>query len=398
MNKNKQSYKFFLTFNSPQEYDYDYTKIKKILYEEFPTFQYACMCSEKGSNLHYHVFISFTSRVRWNTVQKRFPHVDIRIAKGSVGQCVSYIKKDGKWESKEDKQHTVIKGTFEEFGDRPKEVPKSINHAELLEMIRNGVSNAEILEINPEFAKEITILDKLRYDILTHEKGGKIRLNLEVTYIFGDTGTGKSRYIWEHFSDEVCVITNYKGNGTFDGLKPTHDVLVFEEFRDSIKLKDMLNYCDIYPISAPSRYADKPIFATKIFIISNWKFEKQYSEEQIIDQEPKFDKEKETKLYANDSVILYIPEVDVYPDMVKEKWTLSKVQDFAKENNLTLDITYKETTDVEENIVLSQGRDPGDPIYNGYTLKITISKKPEDKTEPTDSLMPKDDKKDKKTE
>ena len=35
-------------------------------------------------------------------------------------------------------------------------------------------------------------------------------------------------------------------------------------------------------------------------------------EEQIIDQEPKFDKEKETKLYANDSVILYIPEVDVY--------------------------------------------------------------------------------------
>ena len=102
--------------------------------------------------------------------------------------------------------------------------------------------------------------------------------------------------------------------------------------------------------------------------------------------------------YANDSVTLYIPEVDVYPDMVKEKWTLSKVQDFAKENNLTLDITYKETTDVEENIVLSQGRDPGDPIYNGYTLKITISKKPEDKTEPTDSLMPKDDKKDKKTE
>ena len=48
------------------------------------------------------------------------------------------------------------------------------------------------------------------------------------------------------------------------------------------------------------------------------------------------------------------------------------VQIFAKENNLTLDITYKETTDVEENIVLSQGRDPGDPIYNGYTLKITI--------------------------
>ena len=39
----------------------------------------------------------------------------------------------------------------------------------------------------------------------------------------------------------------------------------------------------------------------------------------IISQEPAFNKDEETKLYANDSVVLYIPEVDVYPDMVKRK-------------------------------------------------------------------------------
>ena len=113
-------------------------------------------------------------------------------------------------------------------------------------------------------------------------------------------------------------------------------------------------------------------------------------EDLIIDQEPKFDKENETKLYEKDSVILYIPEVDVYPDMVKEKWTLSQVQDFAKEYNLTLDISYKETKEVEENIVLSQGRVAGDPIYEGYTLKVTISKEVEEKTDPVDPLMPND--------
>lgn len=112
-------------------------------------------------------------------------------------------------------------------------------------------------------------------------------------------------------------------------------------------------------------------------------------EDLIIDQEPKFNKEEETKLYENDSVILYIPEVDVYPDMVKEKWTLSQAQDFAKEYKLTLDITYKETKDTEENLILSQGREPGDPIYEGYTLKITVSKKLEEN--PTDPLMPTDD-------
>ena len=114
-------------------------------------------------------------------------------------------------------------------------------------------------------------------------------------------------------------------------------------------------------------------------------------EELIIDQEPKFKEGEETKLYKKDHVILYIPEVDVYPDMVTEKWTLSKVQDFAKEYNLTLDITYKESTTDEENIVLSQGREPGDPIYNGYTLKITVSKKPEDK-EPDNPLVPEPEK------
>lgn len=110
-------------------------------------------------------------------------------------------------------------------------------------------------------------------------------------------------------------------------------------------------------------------------------------EDLIIDQEPKFEKDKEIKLFKNDSVTLYIPEVDVYPDMVKENWTLSEAQDFAKDYNLTLDITYKETEDKEENLIISQGREPGDPIYEGYTLKITVTKKPEAK-EPTDPLMP----------
>ena len=113
-------------------------------------------------------------------------------------------------------------------------------------------------------------------------------------------------------------------------------------------------------------------------------------EDLIIDQEPKFNPEEEQKLYANAHVVLYIPEVDVYADMVAEKWTLSQVKELAEEYNLTLDISYKETTEVEENIILSQGRDPGDPIYEGYTLKITVSKKPEEK-EPTDPLLPSED-------
>ena len=119
-------------------------------------------------------------------------------------------------------------------------------------------------------------------------------------------------------------------------------------------------------------------------------------EDLIIAQEPEYKTDEETKLYSGDSVTLYIPEVDVYPDMVAEKWTIDKVEEFADKYHLTIDKSYKETDEVEEGTILKQNRDPGDPIYNGYTLKVTIAKKPEEK-EPVNDLIPSEDDKDKQT-
>ena len=96
-------------------------------------------------------------------------------------------------------------------------------------------------------------------------------------------------------------------------------------------------------------------------------------EDLIIAQEPEYKSDEETKLYKGDNVVLYIPEVDVYPDMVKEKWTIDKVEAFVDKYHRTLDKSYKETEDVEEGTILKQNREPGDPIYSGYTLKVTIA-------------------------
>ena len=122
-------------------------------------------------------------------------------------------------------------------------------------------------------------------------------------------------------------------------------------------------------------------------------------EELIIAQEPEYKSDEETKLYAGDNVVLYVPEVDVYPDMVAEKWTIDKVEEFADKYHLTIDKSYKETDEAEEGTILKQNREPGDPIYNGYTLKVTIAKKPE-KKDPVDDLVPndKDKQDDKKTD
>lgn len=114
-------------------------------------------------------------------------------------------------------------------------------------------------------------------------------------------------------------------------------------------------------------------------------------ENQIIDQTPKYNKDEELKLEKGDTMTLYIPNiVDVYPDMVAEKWTLEDAQAFADEYGLTLDITEEESEE-EPGTIISQGRPAGDTIIKGITLKVTVAKE-KSKEDPIDDLVPGNDK------
>ena len=70
----------------------------------------------------------------------------------------------------------------------------------------------------------------------------------------------------------------------FDGYN-CQPVICFDEFRSSIKLKEMLLYCDIYPLELPSRFSNKYACYNKVYIVSNWSLEKQYHEIQREDME-----------------------------------------------------------------------------------------------------------------
>ena len=71
----------------------------------------------------------------------------------------------------------------------------------------------------------------------------------------------------------VYRVTNYKH--PFDGYKG-EPVILFDEFRSSLPLPDMLNYLDVYPLMLPSRYADRVACYTRVFIVSNIPLEEQY--------------------------------------------------------------------------------------------------------------------------
>lgn len=216
-------------------------------------------------------------------IKRYFPEAHIEKVKGSISDNVLYIKKAGKWE--EDSKHgTKIEGSFEEFGTQPPDSKgKRHDMSELYQMVLDDMTNAEIISANQDYILQIDKLDKVRTTILTERFKDTVRLDLEVVYISGATGTGKTRGVLEQNGyANVYRVTDYLH--PFDNYN-CQPVIAFDEFRSSLKLKEMLLYCDIYPIELPSRYSNKFACYNKIFIISNWILEKQYPEVQREDME-----------------------------------------------------------------------------------------------------------------
>ena len=277
----KQSYMYQLTINNPIEKGYTHDNIKSKIIDNFRTITYFCMADEMGATFHTHIFIVFTSRVRWSKIKRHFSDVHIEACKGSVSDNILYIKKEGKWldDLKNDQK---IDDSFEEFGTPPPDSKgKRSDLSELYRMIQDNMSNSEIIHSNQDYILQIDKLDKIRNTILIDKYKDTLRLNLEVVYIFGATGTGKTRYVMENSGySNVYRVTDYIH--PFDSYS-CQPVICFDEFRSSINISNMLMYCDVYPVELQSRYSNKVACYSKVFIVSNWPLEKQYSEAQIND-------------------------------------------------------------------------------------------------------------------
>lgn len=276
-NIQRQSYQ--MTINNPIDYGYTHDEIKKRLIVNFPTLKYFCMADEIGQNgtPHTHIYVYFTSRVRWSTVKKHFAESHIEPANGLPQSNVDYIKKTGKWEQTA-KSETSVKGTYEEWGEFPKRKGKMQDMEELYQLIISGYTNAEIIASNPDYIREIDKLDKVRTMYMQDYYKNKRRLDLNVVYISGATGSGKTRGILDRHGDgAVYRVSDYQH--PFDGYA-CQEVICFDEFRSQLKISDMLNYLDIYPIELPARYANKFACYNTVYIVSNWSLEQQYHEMQ----------------------------------------------------------------------------------------------------------------------
>lgn len=325
--KNTASRKWQLTFNNPAEHGWTHDRIREVL-RTFPTMCYWCMADEIGANEqtpHTHLYINLApSNCRFSTLKSKFPTAHIEKVKGTSQENRDYIQKEGKWKDTE-KGTTSIPGTFEEFGECPVEQQGKSREADIiLELLKDGANNLEVIEACPTAMKIIDKIERTR-SILRDAQFATSWRNLEVTYIFGKTGAGKTRSVMDKHGYINCYrVTDYKHPfDTYDG----QDVIIFEEFRGGLKHGDMLNYLDGYPLLLPCRYFNRQACYTKVFIITNIPPDEQYRNIDPESQKAFFRRIHKVIEYTANGPVEY-PGVQAYKD--RHKWT----EDAAKAPSL----------------------------------------------------------------
>lgn len=283
-----QSRKWQLTFNNPEEHGFTHDSIVESI-EKLASVSYWCLCDEVGSEgtYHTHLYIVFDNPKAHTVIANAFEGAHREIVKGTSHQNRDYVLKDGEKYHKQpdgsydyvdssDKRHqgTNFTDTFVEWGELPHEHQgKSKDVDRIYFMLKDGASNLEIVDSIPSAMMNLEKVERTRSMLRDAEFASSWR-NLEVTYVFGKTGSGKTRSIMDRYGYTNCYrVTDYKHPfDTYDG----QDVLIFEEFRGNLKHGDMLNYLDGYPLLLPCRYFNRQACFTKVFIITNVPPDTQY--------------------------------------------------------------------------------------------------------------------------
>ncbi len=276
---NKQFRKVLLTLNRPQEKGITHDTIRESI-KTLKSTVYYCMADEVGAEgtPHTHLFIAFSSPVRFSTIKKRFATAHIEASIGTAAQNRDYVGKFGKWETSQ-KKETSVEGTFEEWGVLPDEQQGKRTDLEFLyQQVKAGATDFQILEnIGGSQMRNLGYVEKVRQAI-AKESSRKTFRTLTVKYIFGKTGVGKTRYVMEKYGyDGIFRVTDYKH--PFDQYN-SETAIVFDEFGDSLPIRQMLTYLEGYPLELPCRYANKWAAYTDVYIISNNALDEQYKNEQ----------------------------------------------------------------------------------------------------------------------
>ncbi len=222
---------------------------------------------EKENTEHIQFMIIFSIGKRFDTIKKYFPTAHIEQCKGSNAQNRDYCSKK---ETRVSDEFTFELGQFAEERGRT-------DISNFYELLKEDVSDSQLMNLYPSlYMREFNKIDKLRSKF-RYDKAKSVLRDVEVTYLYGNAGVGKNRWVMKQFGLGNYFLTSTYGNGAFDEYD-NEDVFVLDEFNSQVKIEYLNRLLDVYPVNLQCRFANKPASYTKVVILSNYPIESMYPE------------------------------------------------------------------------------------------------------------------------
>ena len=210
---------------------------------------------KKTEKTHWQGFIQFETQTTFKAVKKRLPDgVHIEACVGTAKQNQKYCKKEGnilleEGEMKTQGQRTDLKEVFEK--------------------IKKNVPMIQIAEEYPgDFVRYHGGFKEYRR--LVQKENTKGFRKIDVEFICGPTGCGKTRYAVEACGDTEFFKIEGSELKWWDGYEGQPN-LIIDEYANDIKITKMLNILDGYQLRLPVKGSFTYAAWTKVFITSNLK-------------------------------------------------------------------------------------------------------------------------------
>jgi len=261
---------YCLTINNPKETDEQFFEYCKNL-DHIQYFVFQRERGEDNGTEHFQVYIEFTHGKRFDTMKNYFPTAHIQKRNGTKEKARDYCMKE----------KTRIGKVFT-FGEMADERERT-DFDEMQSAIERGMNE---YDFNKQFRGQTTRYPNFyakNKSLFIQNKYRKEKRKIEVTYIYGSTGKGKTTAVTnKHGYENVYMIDDYKF--PFD-LYEYQDTILFDEFRSQIELYKLLRWTDIHPVILPCRYNNKQACYTKVYFTSNVPLDSLYSNIKV--DEPK---------------------------------------------------------------------------------------------------------------
>ena len=224
---------------------------------------------------HGHIILYSPSQIRGSQIHKILPTASLQACAASVPSLVAYIKKDtaGRWyENHPEKLGEKLpadQAGFWEWGDIPSgkrqgsTAEKADKNAFIIEAVKAGLPDADILAMCPSTWLRPDSLRKTRYAIMCQRYRGVIR-DMNVIYVEANLPPKKMGQLFPKTKD-TYVVSDY--THAWDGYSAETTIVLFR-FLGQFHWFDLCRYLDGIFCTLPARFTDAVACYNNVIIIS----------------------------------------------------------------------------------------------------------------------------------